>query len=300
MSEPAIDRLVVSGASGWLGSHLVRRSVCRTLTVGTYDARREARLEIAGGGSTAFVHLAAIAHRGGHDIACEEYFKVNRDLAVSIARQSREAGVRRFVFASTAAMMPPSFDRPWIESDTPRPSDSYSEAKLQAERSLLELVRPGVFDVVVLRPPLIWGPGVRANFRALIKLARSPWPLPLGKARLPRSSLFLENAVDAFLYAATAPSVGSGVYFLADDVDLAPADWIARLRKEQGRSCGLFDLSPSLLQLGARVVGREGIWQRLFTPLQVDPTKFRRTGWRPPVGLESALAETVAWYGGSR
>jgi nucleoside-diphosphate-sugar epimerase len=294
LPEGGSSRLCVTGAGGWIGGALVREAQRRGVPVAGLPLRDGvAGVEHAALEGAIVVHLAAIAHRTGGGVTDDEYRRVNRDLAVQLARAARDAGSRGFVFASTAAVMGPTSSRPWTEADPPAPADPYARAKLQAEEALRLLHDPGRFDVRILRPPLVWGPGVRANFAALLRLAASPLPLPLASARAPRSMIFLDDAVDALLHLCTAPSAEGGTFFVRDDVDRSVAEWIAAIRGALGRPAGLFPVPGGLVRLAATALGRPGYHERLFLAAQVDDAALRATGWHPRTPFERALRATL-------
>ncbi|MCA3180129.1 MAG: NAD-dependent epimerase/dehydratase family protein [Burkholderiaceae bacterium] len=300
MSRGGPPTVAVTGATGWIG-----RALCTSLAARAIPHVEPGRDVLEGrapwpaidGGTV--VHLAAIAHRDASAVDPASYDRVNRALAVSAARDARDAGARRFVFVSTAAVMGPGSTRPFVESDPPAPADPYARAKLAAESELATLLAGGRTRLVVLRPPLVYGPGVRANFLALLRIAASPWPLPLGRAHAPRSAIYIDNFVDALVHAARSPAVVGGTWFVRDDRDRSVAQWVAAIRALQGRPPGLVHVPAALWGGAARVVGRADLHERLFRPLLVDDGAFKATRWRPPVDPDTALARTLAWYAAS-
>jgi len=286
--------LRVTGASGWIGGALLREAARRE-----WDVQGVPRWDPDGPTDTAswqgavIVHLAAIAHRGRGEVGEADYLRVNRDLPIALARAARAAGARRFVFVSSAAVMGAVSTRPWTETDPPAPQDPYAKAKWAAEQALWPLHEPGRFEVVVVRPPLVWGPGARANFRALVEAATGRLPLPLGRADAPRSMVFLDNLVDALLHVASSPQAAGGTFFVRDPVDRSVAQWITALRARLGRGPGLLGVPPAWVRVAARLVGREGAYQRLFGASQLDDTALRATGWHAPVPFDAALDLTL-------
>jgi len=151
--------------------------------------------------------------------------------------------------------------------------------------------------VSIVRPPLVYGPGVRANFLSLLKLAASGLPLPLGAARAPRSMVFIDNLVDALIACATRLHGSSATYFVSDGHDFSVAELLRLLRAEMGRPARLWNLPGGFVQAAARALGRADAAQRLFSPLQVDSSRIRRElGWTPPVTAEEGLRQTVRWF----
>ena len=243
------------------------------------------------------IHLAAIAHRPAGPVGGSEFDRINREVAVSFAQRAKAAGARRFVFVSTAAVMPSGRMQPWTEADAPDARDAYAVAKLAAEQQLWALHEAGAFDLVVLRPPLVYGPGARANFLRLLDWAASGWPLPLANATAPRSMVFIDNLVDALLHVSAAPRAAGGLFFVADGTDRSVADWIRAVREAMGMAPRLFGVPLPLLRAAARCSGKQLLYERLFMPMRVDASALRATGWQAPVDSQAALARTVSAYG---
>lgn len=292
--------ILVTGASGFIGraltSELDRRAIPwravprASLEEPTRDFEPEEVL----------VHLAAIAHRTHGSMDDAEYERVNRDLAVSAALRARAGGVQRFVFVSTARVMGNVSSKPWTEQDEPNPPDAYSRAKREAEIELMRLRSPGTFEVAVLRPPLVYGPGVRGNFHRLLRLADSRWPLPLRNACAPRSMIAVANLVDAILFASTNDRMAGRIAFVRDESDVSVATLVRAMRLAFGRKERLFGIPAGLLHAAARLPlpGRriEPLVSRLFHPCQVDMSFITGLGWRPPCDWRSQLALACAWY----
>jgi len=307
-------RTLITGASGFVGralvtellrcGHAVRAVVRRPAefpagieAVNAGEITESTDWSAALRGVETVFHLAARVHRRGDAGPATEgqYRRINCDATVSLARAAIAAGARHFVFASSVKVMgETSADRPLTESDTASPQDAYGRSKFAAEQELARLADQ--IRVSIVRSPLVYGPGVRANFLSLLRLADSPWPLPLGAARSPRSMVYAGNLVDAMIACATVAHDSPATYFVSDGQDLAVAELIALLRQALGRPIRLFALPAPLLATAARVVGRADAAQRLFSPLQVDIGRItRELGWRPPHDQRTALRETAGW-----
>jgi nucleoside-diphosphate-sugar epimerase len=289
--------LVVSGAGGWIGSALLREAAVRGLVA-------NATGRLAPGGpfdasllrDAVVVHLAAIAHRDPAKVSDGECRAVNRDLAVDFATAARNAGARRFVLVSTAAVMGVRSVQPWTESDPVQPADAYARAKLEAERGVLPLHRPGRFEVCVLRPPLVWGPGVRANFRSLLDAAAGGRPLPLASARAPRSMVHLDTLIDALLFVAQAPAAGGRTFFVRDEIELSVSQWITTIRVRLGLPPRIWPLGSVAFRAAAELAGRSQMHSKLFEPAQVDDGALRALGWRSPLRFDDALDALLGWH----
>jgi len=244
------------------------------------------------------LHLAARVHRMHEDAAdpLAAHRATNRDLALNLARSAAEAGVRRFVLASTVKVMgensPP--DRPFTESDRPMPLDPYGVSKLEAEEGVFALAREGRMEAVALRPPLVHGPGVRANFEKLVRAVARGIPLPFGLVRNRRSFLHVDNLALAFCLCAERPEAANRVYLVRDGRDLSTADLIRLIGEGLGRPARLLPVPPALLRLGAACLGKGATAARLLGDLCVDDTAIRRDlGFAAPLDAEEGIRATA-------
>ncbi len=311
---------LVTGSSGFIGRALVaevRRRGHRVRRAVRQRTQHDADLEVAEvgelSGSTDWsdalqgidtvFHLAARVHQMGERGAdfTSTYRRANVEATASLAHAAIAAGARRFVFVSSVKVMGDvSARRPFEECDPPQPRDAYGRSKLDAELTLNELSKQ--IDVVTIRPPLVYGPDVRANFLSLLKLATSGLPLPLRAARARRSMVFIDNLIDALIACASRPHVASAAtYFVSDGHDLSVAELISRLRAELGMAPRLWILPEPMVNAAARLLGRADAAQRLFAPLQVNIGLIRgELGWSPPLTVKQGLRTTLRWYVGER
>lgn len=300
-------RVLLTGASGFVGRHLLHDLAARGYRVRT--AGRGSVAAVPGvehvqigdlgapidwrpilEGVDHIVHGAGLAHADG-DIPEERYRAVNTDATLALARAAQAAGVRRFVFLSSIrAQSGPVADRPLGEIDPPAPTDAYGRSKLAAECGLAELD----LDWIALRPVLVYGPGVKANMAALVKLARLPVPLPLGALSAKRSLLAIENLAEAVAFALSEACPPRRAYIVADPEPLSVAQMLAAMRAGLGRGPGLIAIPPLLLAAAARLTGRMGAYERLANGLVASPAALVSAGWRPPAQTKSALARLAA------
>lgn len=306
-------RALVTGATGFIGralvaellarGHAVRAAVRRpedclagaeTVVLGDLSAATDWRATLRGI-DTVF-HLAALVHTRGtrHDEA--EWERINVASSVALAIAARDAGACRYVFISSVKVMgETSGARPFVESDAPQPQDAYGRSKLAAEQALTAL--GGDLAITIVRPPLVYGPGVRANFLSLLRLADSRWPLPLANATAGRSLIFVGNLVDALIACATTPHSTPATYFVADRDDRSVAELVTLLRAALGRRARLWPMPAAIARALAATLGRRDAAQRLFAPLQVSSDLIRRQlGWSPPCDQRTALESTARWY----
>jgi UDP-glucose 4-epimerase len=232
------------------------------------------------------IHLAGIAHTGS-GVAEKRYDLVNHSATAALAKAARAAGVKRVVFVSTIrAQTGPRSDYVLTEDDAPRPTDPYGRSKLAAE---VALARSGV-DFTVLRPVLVYGPGVKGNLRALMRLAALPVPLPFGAFTNRRSVLGAHNLVAAIAHVLRHPASSGQTYVVADLQAVSLADIVTALRAGPGRAPGLLAVPPGLIRLGLAMLGRSRQWDQLDGQLIVDPSKLVTAGWRPDLDTTAGLA----------
>jgi nucleoside-diphosphate-sugar epimerase len=241
------------------------------------------------------VHALGLAHADGRH-ADEQYDLVNTQLTLSLARAAAAASVRRLVFLSSIrAQTGFSADAPLSESDEPQPTDGYGRSKLAAEKGLAGLD----IDWIALRPVLVYGPGVKANMAALMRLARLPLPLPLAGLKATRSILALENLAAAIIFAMKPRCPARRPYIVADPDALSVAQMIAAMRAGLGRKPGLFSVPESILAGIAGILGQSGRFEKLSAGFVAPPTALIAAGWMPRVRSEAALAQLMAGCAGA-
>jgi nucleoside-diphosphate-sugar epimerase len=295
--------LALTGATGFIGQYLLRempkrghrvRALLRrpvslpseTASAVIGDLAKPQNMSAALAGVDAVVHSAGLAHAMS-GVPEDDYRLLNTEATIRLARAARRAGAKRFVFLSSIrAQSGPTADTVLTEALAPRPTDAYGRSKLAAEQGLAELD----LDWVSLRAVLVYGPGVKGNMAQLVRLARSPFPLPIASLTARRSLLALENlsaAIDAVL---EAPGTLRRVFIVADPQALTIAEMIAALRGGLSRRPNVFALPPALLELALRAARREEIYQRLSGPLIADPAALMSLGWAPRLATRDGLA----------
>lgn len=248
----------------------------------------------------AIVHLAARVHVM-RDVAADRlaaFRKVNTFGTLHLARAAAEAGIRRFVFLSSVKVLgEASHEGSYTDASPPNPGNPYAVSKWEGETGLSDLAREYCMEIVILRPPLVYGPGVRGNFLSLLRLVYRGVPLPFGSVRNQRSLLSLGNLIDAIRLGLTHPAAPGGTFLLCDGENLSTAELVRRLGAALGRRTSLFPVPVSLLELGAGCVGRTAEARRLLGSLMVDDRLIRqRLEWNPPFTVDEGLAETAAWF----
>jgi nucleoside-diphosphate-sugar epimerase len=301
-------RVLVTGAAGFVGRRVVADLRAKDIEVvatarapgpgltaiGTVTPETDWRPWLDG--CDGVIHLLARVHRGGSG-SDAEYLADNRDVTARLARDAAAAGVARLVFVSSIKVngetsAPGTAFRP---DDVPAPADAYGRSKRAAEAALHAVAVETGLETVVVRPPLVYGPGVRANFELLIRLVALGLPLPFARLANRRSLVGLGNLSD-FLITCLAHPAGAGETFLiSDGAALTLPDLLVAIGRALDRPARLFGFDPGLLKALLRLAGGSGLVDRLAGDLVVDDAKGReRLGWQPPFGLEQELVATVA------
>jgi UDP-glucose 4-epimerase len=240
------------------------------------------------------MHCAARVHVMAESVAdpLAEFRRVNVQGTLNLARQAAAAGVRRFVFVSSIKVNGEAtqLGRPFMADDAPAPLDAYGVSKMEAEQGLLETARQTGMEVVIIRPPLVYGPGVKANFAAMMRWLRCGVPLPLGAIHNQRSLVALDNLVDLIVTCLTHPAAANQTFLVSDGEDVSTTELLRRMGQALGRPARLIPVPVSWLKLAATLVGKPDVAQRLCGSLQVDIEKTRRLlVWTPPISLDEGL-----------
>ena len=246
-------------------------------------------------GCDVLVHTAARAHIMRDEVADSfaEYLKVNRDATLALARLAAEAGVRRFTFISSINVFGDSSSSPYTENLLPNPVQDFAIAKFEAEQGLLEIAKETGMEVVIVRPPLVYGSNVKGNFASMVNWVKKGIPLPLGAVRNARSLVALDNLVDFIALCANrdrSPKAANEVFLVSDGVDVSTSDLLRKVAKACGVKSRLLPVPVGLMRLAARLLGKGAVADRLFGNLQVDSSKARDLlGWKPVVTMDEAL-----------
>ena len=306
--------VLVTGATGFVGralcealvasGHQVKRAN-RTLQPGLPDAVAVGEIgpdtdwRTALEGVSRVVHLAARTHVL-REIAADpsaEYRRVNLDGTRGLAQMAARAGVRRLVFMSSIKVNGEATERPFTEDDVPRPEDAYGRSKWETEQALARVAAETGLQVTVLRPPLVYGPGVKGNFLRLMDIVARGMPLPLASIENRRSLIYVGNLVDAIVKAIDTPCAAGRTYLVSDGEYVSTPDLARALARALGVRPRLLPCPPALLMLGAALAGKRAELARLTGSLQMDSAAIQRElDWRPRFTLAQGLAETARWY----
>jgi nucleoside-diphosphate-sugar epimerase len=251
-------------------------------------------------GCEAMVHLAGLAHvpsRQAEGMGDEPYLQINRDLTVRLAREAVRTGVGRFIFVSSSKVNGDGRERPYTLGDEPEPLDAYARSKWAAEQGLHEIARETGLEVVIIRPPVIYGPGVKANFRQMIRAVDQGWPLPLGAIDNLRSICYAGNVGDLIARCLDHPDAPGKTFYVADEAPLSTPELVQRLAAALGKKSRLLNVSPALLKLAGSILGRGEQIERLASSFILDTSETTGVlGWKPPYSTEEGLAETAKWW----
>lgn len=314
------QNLFITGATGFVGSALLRRlsrdkaRVAAAVLVGEdaghlpAEVTRVAVEPLSGSsdysaalkGVDTVIHLAARVHVMQETAAdpLQEFRKVNRYGTERLARQAAENGVKRFVFMSTIGINGNcSGNTPFTETDDPKPHNSYSVSKLEAEIALREIGKATGMEVVIVRAPLVYGPGNPGNFIALLRFVATGLPLPFASVHNLKSFLFVENLADALAACALRQNAAGQTYFVADGEDVSTPQLIRLVASGLGVPARILPFPASLMRFAGGVLGKANAVEQLMGSLQVDCSKIRKDlAWIPPFSLAQGLDATARWF----
>lgn len=320
--------ILVTGANGFVGNALCRALLDKNFLIST--AIRNTSYDVQGARNTVVgdinpitdwsmslkdvtivIHLAARVHvmNDTAEDPLRAFQEVNLYGTINLARQAAAAGVKRFVYVSsikvngeTTAQAKNDIDaisgsnNPAMfgEDSQPAPKDPYGISKWQAEEALLKIADETSMEVVIIRPPLVYGPNVKGNFSQMMTILRKNIPLPLASVNNLRSLLYVGNLVDALILCATHPAAAGQTYLVSDGADISTPALLRGLGRAMGHPAKLFPCPIILLCFGGRLMGKSSQLERLLGSLRVDSGKIRRElGWIPPYSLEQGLNATV-------
>lgn len=302
--------VLITGASGFLGSRLAKKSPGKIAALG--------RKAINGFGNAFYVksigknidysdcllsqdvviHCAARVHVMGDNSAnpLEEFREVNTAGTLNLARQAAESKVKRFIFISSIKVNGEStaYECKFSSYDKPNPEDPYGISKAEAEFGLQEIAKETGMEVVIIRPPLVYGPKVKGNFLNLLKLSKLPLPLPFGLINNQRSMVYLDNLVDLIITCIDHPEAANKIFLASDKDDLSLSRLLNLIRKAMNKPAFLLPVPAFLFQIAGKLTGRSAVVDRLLGNLQVDSNDAKKyLNWTPPYTVEQGIKATV-------
>jgi UDP-glucose 4-epimerase len=313
------QRVLITGGQGFVGKALADGALTQGLTVRVSSRRKftttDRRLEHSQTGDLdpttdwldalqrvdTVVHCAARAHVMNDTVSdpLSAFRTVNVEGTLNLARQAAAAGVRRFVYVSSIGVngSQTALGKAFSETDKPNPHNAYALSKWESEQSLLRVSDETGLEVVVLRPPLVYGGGAPGNFGALMRAVQHGWPLPFGAINNRRSFVALDNLVDLLITCIDHPAAANQTFLAADGEDLSTTELLRRMGLALGRPARLIPVPASLLEAGAALLGRRDMAQRLCGSLQVDISKARTLlGWNPPISVDEGLCRAAQGF----
>ena len=311
--------IVVTGANGFVGTHLCQalqqrgmayRAVVRTaagsvptphtVSMPGMDAQTDWAQALQG--ASTVVHLAARVHQVVDSSAdpLQAFRETNLHSTVQLARSAQLAGTRRFIFVSTVKVLGEQTQpgHPFRANDPAQPQDAYAISKHEAELALKALTEGSTMELVIVRPPLVYGPGVRANFASLVRAVARGLPLPLDRVHNQRSLVGIDNLVDLLLLCTHHPRAVGQTLLVSDGHDVSTAELVQQIAAALGRPARLLPVPVSWLRLAGRLTGREAAIQRLCSSLQVEiSATCQQLGWTPPVSVAEGMRRAVVSHG---
>lgn len=308
--------ILVTGASGFIGKFLVAEllwrgySVCATVrainspigntkVVIVSDINGDTDWSEALSGVDVVIHLADRMHAMTKYLAnhLDDFRKVNVESTKCLVEHAARACVKRFVYVSSVKVNGEQTTLAYTELDKPNPQDTYGVSKLETEQILYKVSVETDMEVVIVRPPLVYGAGVKGNFAQMIKVLGKGIPLPFASVKNLRSLIYVENLVDALILCATHPKAAGETYLVSDGDDASTPDLLRKLSNAMGKPAKLLPCSPIFIRFAGRLIGKADQIDRLLGNLQVNSGKIRRElGWQPPFTLDDGLKATGEAY----
>lgn len=296
-----IPKIFITGSKGFIGSNLIKMLAEKHIpfVAGSRelygDITTQNNWEELISGCEAIVHLAARVHvmEESESDPLVAFKKVNVQATLNLARAAKSCGVKRFIYLSSIKVNgEETREIPFHASDVPKPLDPYGMSKMEAEAELLKLHEPNIFEVVIIRPPLVYGPGVKANFEKLFWLVKKDLPIPFGLVANKRSLVSVFNLCDLIIRCIDHPKAGGEIFLVSDDKDYSLKDLIQLMGKTLGKFPHLLPIPVSVMKWGCFILGKSSYADRLFGNLHVDITKTKDLlGWKPPFSFEETYKD---------
>ncbi|WP_166837727.1 UDP-glucose 4-epimerase family protein [Rheinheimera pleomorphica] len=300
------NKILVTGSTGFIGNALLQElslrqypliAPVRSSAVSQLPSVEQPVIgdlsELAGKGYLSdcdvVIHTAAIAHTNG--VSLDEFIRVNTDATLTLAESCVKSGVRRFIFLSSIGVNGICSYTPFNIDDTPAPAEDYAISKFKAETGLKKIVQNSAMELVIIRPPLVYGAAARGNFGKLAKLAQKNLPLPLGAIHNKRSLVALDNLVDLIVTCIDHPKAANQTFMVSDGQDVSTTELLKLMTRAAGKTPWLIPVPISWLKLAGKLTGKQAVIDRLCGNLQLDISHTQHTlGWTPPLTLEQGIA----------
>ncbi|WP_298607504.1 SDR family oxidoreductase [uncultured Thiothrix sp.] len=298
---------LITGANGFIGQHLEKkllstektlilmsRAKLKTVVSQNYQWYQSQWLE----NIHCIIHLAALVHSADQTkLTLKDYRATNTLGTLNLARQAAAAGAKRFIFLSTIKVNGEENQTPYTEKSTPNPKDYYAISKWEAEQGLKELSKETGMEVVIIRPPLVYGSNVKANFLKMMQWVDKGVPLPFGAIHNQRSLIYVDNLVDFIIHCLEHPQAANETFLISDGQDLSTTELLKKLAYYFNKDNYLLPMNPSLLNTLLTLMGKKAEAQRLLGSLTINSNYARsQLNWKPPFSVDEGLARTVQSY----
>lgn len=311
--------ILITGATGFVGQYLVKELVKDNCSMSAIIRKAEDKNKLPENVNSfivnslndtlpsdflqnqeVIIYLAARVHQMNDRTfsSLEAYREINTYAPISLAKQGVKNGVKRFIYLSSIKVNGEgTFKTPYREDDKPNPVDPYGQSKWEAEQELLKLAEKTSLEVVIIRPPLVYGAGVKANFLQLMKIISKGLPLPLGGINNSRSLVYVGNLVDAIITCIDSPQAQNQTFIVSDGEDLSTPELIRCIGKAMNKTPLLLPIPSSLIKIGTKLLGKGEAGDRLLGSLQVDSGKIRKIlNWQPPYTVDEGIKMTADWF----
>ncbi len=309
-----MKRAIITGATGFIGAALCKKLTISGWSVLGFIQTNENitpghnielisgfKLETSNMPKNSFINTQCLIHTAARVHVMQdstvdllhEFRKVNVEGTLRLAKQAAAAGVKRFILLSSVKVHGESsqIGQPFRESDQVVPESPYALSKYEAELKLMEIAKTTSMELVIIRPPLVYGAGAKGNFRILLNWIQKGIPLPLGAINNRRSFVGIDNLVDFIITCLEHPKAANQIFFVSDGEDLSTTELLKRAAMAMGRPARLIPVPPVIIQIGAKVLGKKEVAQRLLNSLQVDISKAQNLlGWTPPLSINEGLS----------
>lgn len=294
-----MKKVFITGSNGFVGKSLIKELERNNIPYLAGDRKYYGDIEKQSNwkelldSCDAVVHLAARVHVMEESAAdpLEAFRKINVEATMNLAQASKEAGVKRFIYVSSVKVNgEETGETPFNATDIPHPQDPYGVSKMEAEMKLLTLHEPGIFEVVIIRPPLIYGPNVKANFEKLFWLVKKDFPIPFGRVLNKRSLVSVFNLSNLIIICLDHPKASGEVFLVSDDKNYSLKELIVLMGKALGKHPHILPVPVSFMKYGLSFIGKTSYANRLFGNLHLDIEKTKKLlGWKPPFTFEETF-----------
>lgn len=301
-------KIILTGSSGFIGNGLKKTLIKRGLEVvcirANYVANSKNYLEITEKNTnitpnldgifnncSVLIHCAGLAETEKRKASEIEHIKINRDTTLHLAKLAQNYGVKRFIFMSSLKVNGEySDEKPFNSLDVANPRTSYSKSKWEAEIGLFKKFVKSNMEITIIRPPIVYGYGVKGNFKAMISFINKGYPLPLGNIRNKKSLLALDNLIDFVIVCLKNPAAANKIFLVSDDNDISTTDLLIKIGLIIKKPARLITFPSNILKISASIIGQRDVADKLFRNMQADISETKKIlNWVPPISIDEGL-----------